>query len=148
MFQYDIRNDYIFLTVSNPEYSSQLLSTQQHSTPQHSSQQLSSQQQSSQQHSSKHLSLQQHCSQETHNTSREFEFQVLRKLTTISLKMQQIAEDVTDIKESLKEKDSNKRAEEELNYQFPIDSFESFENFERFLKDTREYNKFVSTQDS
>ncbi|KAG5891446.1 hypothetical protein JTB14_019924 [Gonioctena quinquepunctata] len=41
--------------------------------------------------------------------------------------------------ESLKQKDSNKQAGEELSYELPIDSFETFE---RYLENTNEYNKF------
>ncbi|KAG5875366.1 hypothetical protein JTB14_020664 [Gonioctena quinquepunctata] len=51
----------------------------------------------------------------------------MRKLTRMSLKLQQIAEDIADLRESLKQKNSNKQAEEELSYELPIDSFETFE---------------------
>lgn len=64
----------------------------------------------------------------------------------MSLKLQQIAEDIVDMKESLRQKDPRQEAEvDDVLYELPIDSVESFENFESFLGNTCEYNKFVST---
>ncbi|KAG5861304.1 hypothetical protein JTB14_003549 [Gonioctena quinquepunctata] len=66
--------------------------------------------------------------------------------TTLTLKIQQISEDIASIRETLLEKnlDSAKVAEEEFIFLVPTDSLASFENFEGLIENKREYEKFVT----
>ncbi|XP_074040027.1 uncharacterized protein isoform X2 [Leptinotarsa decemlineata] len=71
----------------------------------------------------------------------QFEMQVLRKLTCLSLKVDQICTDIGSLQELLMERREKESVTNEPLYEFPIDTIE---NFEKFLEIKENYEKFVA----